>query len=271
MSCIELSGEGEPLLSPYLEGVIECADDCGFITTLVTNGHALTDATARFFFEHNVTLVVSLFSVRSESYENDNRLQGSFAKTLGNIQMAASIYREGTSVVAGSTVLRMATHTTAQADNLADLPEIRALCDELGIFCSIAPLAPVGGGQQMGSLLLDEQRSRLATDIGHNSIILSHTSKQEIGREVCGTCLYGLNIGYEGNLLFDAHAGYEVGDLLGNVRKNPLEVLLQRQRTFTTMMFNNIGGFCPIRDRRWPEFLQGFLEESREGQGALFG
>ena len=100
----------------------------------------------------------------------------------------------------------------------------------------------------------------MAESKGHNSIILSHTSKREIGREVCGTCLYGLNIGYDGNVLFDAHAGYQVGGTLGNIRKNSISEIILRQREFAPFLFSNIDGFCPVRDPKWPEFLKSFTE-----------
>lgn len=260
MFCLEISGEGEPLLSSHLKDIIQCAFDNGFITTLITNGHNLTKEFIRYIFDRNVTLVVSLFSVKKSCYEMDNNLPGSFEGTIDNILNASEIYKEGKRFVNNKVVYRMAIHTTAQADNLTELGDIRKFCDENEIFFSIAPLAPVGGGVKLSDELLTSKQTAFTTNIGHNSIILSSTSKQEMGREVCGTCLYGLNIGYDGNLLFDAHAGYEIGSLLGNVREHTIDELVRRQREFATLMFNNIEGFCPVRDRLWPKFLKQFIE-----------
>lgn len=257
--CMEISGEGEPLLSKNLSGVIDCANDCGLITTLITNGHALSEEFIEFAYHRNVTLVVSLFSLNAEKYENDNNLPGSFETTLGWIKRAAEMFAKDLTNINGKKVYRMAIHTTAQADNQDDLAWMRAFCDERKIFFSIAPLAPVGGGAELGKFSLSEEQVISAESLGHNSIILSGTSKGEIGREVCGTCLYGLNIGYDGNLLFDAHAGYEVGGILGNIREQPIKDLIAKQRDFAPLMFSNIDGFCPIRDPKWPVFLQSFL------------
>ena len=237
MFCLEMSGEGEPLLAEHLREIIQAAFDNAFTTTLITNGHALTEDLVRFLCARNVTLVVSLFSMQKELYELDNGLPGSHDKTLGNIRMAAKEYKKTFRMVDGKRVMRMAIHTTVQADNLADMGYIQAFCDELGIFFSVAPLAAVEGGARHSELLIAGDVMVDAGKYGHNSIILSRTSSQEVGRQVCGSCLYGLNVGFDGNVLFDAHAGYEVGGLLGNVRRDSIRTLVQRQRKFAPALF----------------------------------
>ena len=189
----------------------------------------------------------------------DNNLPGSFDKTITQIQRAATIYSAGNMQQNGRNVYRMAIHTTAQSDNIGELQNIEKFCENHGIFSSIAPLAPVGGGLKHSNLLLDGDQKEKAKRAGLNAIILSKTSKKEIGREVCGTCLYGLNIGFDGNLLFDAHAGYEVGSILGNIRNNSIKELIKKQREIAPKLFNNIDGFCPIRDPKWPAFLKAYL------------
>lgn len=261
MFCLEISGEGEPLMSPSLESIIQTAHGHGFITTLITNGHLLREEFVRFAFEHRVTLVVSLFSTEAECYEVDNSLPGSFRRTMENIQMAAAIYQEGIlHPLEGVTVYRMAVHTTAQSDNLNQLVDIRTFCHNLDIFFSVAPLAPVGGGSDHPEMLLDDTLAADVSDLGDNSIILSRTAKEGVvGREVCGTCLYGLNVGFDGNMLFDAHAGYEIGDRLGNVRTDSVANLVNRQLATLPNMFGSINGFCPPRDPRWQEFLLEYM------------
>ena len=257
--CLEISGEGEPLLSKNIKEIIQAAHDNGLITTLITNGHKLTDDLVYFFYERNVTLVVSLFSLKKDIYEMDNNLPGSFDKIISHIKQAANIYSAGTIQKERKTVFRMAIHTTAQTDNIDELQDIEKFCLAQGIFFSVAPLAPVGGGLEHSNLLLEKNQKEKADNAGLNTIILSKTSSKEIGREVCGTCLYGLNIGFDGNLLFDAHAGYEVEGILGNIRKNSIRELIKKQREIAPKLFKNIDGFCPVRDPKWPGFLKAFL------------
>ena len=94
--------------------------------------------------------------------------------------------------------------------------------------------------------------------------------RPQIGREVCGTCLYGLNIGFDGNVLFDVHAGYEIGDLFGNVREYTISELVRRQRKFAPLLFRNIDGFCPVRDKKWPSFLKSVIESHLDFSRIVF-
>jgi MoaA/NifB/PqqE/SkfB family radical SAM enzyme len=270
MFCLEISGEGEPLLSEHLSEIIQTAYDSGFTTTLITNGHNLKDDFVTFCYTRNVTLVVSVFSVNKEQYEMDNGLSDSFDSTMKRIRSASEIYRDGHKIVDGKKVYRMAIHTTVQSDNLCELKDLRAFCDECGIFFSIAPLAAIGSGLNHIDLVLSDDEEDHLEGMGHNSIILSGSSKEEIGREVCGTCLYGLNIGYDGNVLFDVHAGYEIGEILGNIRDFSIAELAQRQRMFAPIIFKNIDGFCPVRDKKWPTFLKNFIENPIDFSKASF-
>jgi len=40
--CLEISGEGEPTLNRDLPDLISHANNLGYLTTLITNGHNLT-------------------------------------------------------------------------------------------------------------------------------------------------------------------------------------------------------------------------------------
>ncbi len=260
--CIEISGEGEPLLSKSLKEIIQFAFELGFITTLITNGHYLTTDFINYVAERNVTLVISLFSIDQGLYELDNGLHGSHKKIIEKIIIASDIYRDRMVIKDGNEVFRIAIHTTVQIDNIGSIEKIRAFCDKYNIFFSMAPLALVGEGVNIGKLKLSSDRVEDIEKLGHNSIILSHTSESEIGRKVCGTCLYGLNIGYDGNLLFDAHAGYEIGNYLGNVRSESIKELIRIQKSYIPKLFNSIDSFCPIRDPKWNIFLKQFMESS---------
>ena len=262
MKCIEISGEGEPLLSENLNGIIKLAYKNNFITTLITNGSQLTPEYIDFFYKNNVTLIISIFSLKKEKYESDNLSCGYFEKVIEMLKIASNIYKNDIKNFNNSIVYRLAVHTPMQLDNLEDLKIIKRFCDEYNIFFSVAPLAATGGGEKIKNLMITDEKANLLTKISHNSIILSKTSKEELGRRVCGTCFYGLNIGYDGSLLFDAHAGYEIGDILGNIRKYPMEELIRRQRIFIKEMFNNIKGFCPVRDKLWPNFLEKYLKNT---------
>jgi len=73
------------------------------------------------------------------------------------------------------------------------------------------------------------------------------------GRSVCGTCKYGLNIGADGNLLLDAHGGYEVK--IANIRDVSFEQAVNLQHDFSGKMFERLDCYCPVRDPNWKDFL----------------
>jgi MoaA/NifB/PqqE/SkfB family radical SAM enzyme len=205
--CLELSGEGEPLLSRDLQKIIKSADRNGLMTTLITNGNTIDEKRIAYYRNHNVTLVFSLHTLDKSKYEQDNRCSGSFERKIEHIKRASEIYSGTKKEENGFEVYRLAIHTTLQRDNIGEIEQLKHFCHNWGIFFSIAPLALVGSAlehpeiyPQNGEKLIDE-----VVFNGDNSIIHSHSSKKVFGREVCGTAFYGLNIGWDGAILFDAH------------------------------------------------------------------
>lgn len=266
--CLEISGEGEPVLSKNLPGIIRAADSLGYLTTLITNGHDLDFGLIDLCAVSNVTLVFSHFSLDEARYESDNRLPGSFSRKQRNLHYACEVYQDLAESTDCYDVRRLAIHATLQSDNIQDVIDLRKFCHDNGLFFSIAPLAQTGcalshPGMVPGRLVSIAGElvplEQVPLKLGDNSIIYSHSSKQEIGREVCGTCLYGLNLGYDGALLLDAHSGYELSGHLGNVRTTPFDELVGRQRSFALELFRSIDGFCPVRDPKWPVFLNKLL------------
>lgn len=259
VKCVEVSGEGEPTMSESIKYIIEQAYDKNMILTLITNGSFLTKEFIEFCFNKNVTLVVSLFSLEKELYEKDNGCIDSYDKVISNIELLASIYSSGIEFYGDARVYRHAIHTTVQTDNLSNIKEIELFCNKNDIFFSVAPLAKVGGAKNRSDLLYEISEEDI---IGDNSIILSKTSINDIGREVCGTCLYGLNIGYNGDLLLDAHAGYEIGSNLGNVRYMTYEQLFEVQKSEVIKMFKILDGFCPVRNKSWGEYIKKYTTKN---------
>lgn len=261
--CFELSGEGEPLLSGNLLEIIKSANKDGLLTTLITNANTLNKEQTTLFRDNNVTLVFSLHTLDKQKYEQDNHCGGSFDRKIEHINEAVKIYSGTKTQENCYDVYRLAIHATLQRDNLDEIEELRAFCRERDIFFSIAPLALVGSALKHPEIHPQngEKQVEDVVSIGDNSIIHSHSSKNVFGREVCGTAFYGLNIGWDGAILFDAHYGYEVGEqnLLGNIREISFEEAVKRQRQYMRTLFENIDGSCPVRDPKGKEFLKSVL------------
>jgi MoaA/NifB/PqqE/SkfB family radical SAM enzyme len=262
--CLEISGEGEPLLEKKLPSIIEYADKLGIMTTLITNGNTITEEQIKFFKKHNVTLVFSLHTLDKKKYELDNCNEGSFDRKIQNIEKAAVIYKGTKIIKKGFEVYRLAIHATLQKDNVEEIGKLKEFCHGHEIFFSIAPLALIGSALKHKEIQFSDGE-KIIEDIvwqGDNSIIHSHSSSKAFGREVCGTAYYGLNIGWDGYILFDAHYGYEIGErnMLGNIRDIPFREAIEKQRKYSKILFENIVGSCPPRDIRGKQFLEKVLK-----------
>lgn len=265
IKCLEISGEGEPFLSKNLFPIIELAYNNNLMTTLITNGQEMLKEQIKFLKEKNVTLIFSRGTMNKEDYDSDTQTCGSFDNQSKNIEMASEIYKGTKTIENNFEIYRIAIHTTEQKDNLEQIPKIKEYCQKKEIFFSVAPVAEVGCACEHPEII-PKRRERLLEVIvnkGDNSIIHSHSSKKVFGREVCGTALYGLNIGWDGAILFDAHYGYEVGEqnLLGNIKNISFKEAVKNQRKYMKTLFENIDGSCPVRDPKGKKFLEEVIKK----------
>ena len=249
---LEISGEGEPLLSEHTLPIIRTASSCGLWTTLITNGHLLTEAMALELAELRVALVLSLHSLNREKYEADCGIHGSFDKKMSALDMVARVFKNTDWTENGVAIRRAAVHWTLQVNNLDEVENVRRFCRERELLFSIAPLACTGHAANTPELWLPEEKKLAAVNaLGDESIIFYD---EPDGRAVCGTCKYGLNIGADGKLLLDAHGGYEVK--IANIRDISFEKAVEMQHRFSRIMFDQLDCFCPVRDPEWPDFLE---------------
>ena len=250
---IEISGEGEPLLSPNTLPIINYASKMGLWTTLITNGHYLTKEMLYKLKKCKVALVISLHTLNKNKYEADCGLPGSYEIKMKNIALASQIFRDTSWQEKGYEIFKIAIHWTLQADNLKEIEKVRQFCHENHLFFSIAPLAKVGNALNNPEIWLPENLEKIDTinESGDNSIIFYD---EPDGRKVCGTCKYGLNIGCNGEILLDAHGGYEAR--IANIRDIRLRKAVDLQHEFSDKMFSELNSFCPIRDPGWKKFIE---------------
>jgi MoaA/NifB/PqqE/SkfB family radical SAM enzyme len=259
---IEISGEGEPLLSENTIPILRHANSLGIFSTLITNGHNLTEEMTKTLLDERATVVFSLHSLDPRKYEADNQCLDSFGVKMKAIENATKIFAGSSYVENGFLVQRLAIHATLQADNLDEIDNLRRFCHERDMFFSIAPLANTGNALDHPELQVDKEIKE-TTDLGDNSIIHSETSLIIHGREVCGTCAFGMSIGFDGNLLLDAHGGYEIGNKFGNVRTHSFEELYENWHSVIERLFRETKGFCPVRDESgFGRFVKKLVSES---------
>jgi len=250
---LEISGEGEPLLSEHTLPIIRDATKLGVWTTLITNGHKLTEDVTNELKNLKVALVLSLHSLKKENYEKDCGVPGNYDIKMKNIDMVSKYFYGTSWSENGYLVRRAAVHWTLQMNNLVEVAKARRFCDERNLHFSIAPLAHVGHAAERPDLWLPEDLKRIedVNNLGDESIIFYDDPS---GREVCGTCKYGLNVGADGNLLLDAHGGYEVD--IANIREISFQDAVEIQHRVSKKMFDTLDSFCPVRDPNWQKFLE---------------
>lgn len=249
---VEISGEGEPLLSPHLLPILRYASKLDLWTTLITNGHILSEEVVMELSELKVALVLSLHTLDERAYEIDNKKPGSFKDKMRAIELAGRIFTGLSWLESEQTIMRTCIHYTLQMNNLTQVDEVKKMCADLGFHFSIAPLAPVGNATKQPDLWLPKDYClEEVNDQGDESIIFW---EEESGRKVCGTCRYGLNIGADGELLLDAHGGYNVR--IANIRDISFAEAIRLQYRFSKKMFSELSSFCPLRDPGWDKYLE---------------
>ncbi len=253
---IEISGEGEPLVyKNTVENIVDLADFLGIHTTIFTNGSLLTEQTARYLSGRNTSLAISLDYMDCTRYAQFTG-RDLLATVIENIETARDAYRNQIRHYNGYLVLPLAIHAIATADNTEDIPRIRQFAGD-DVFFSAAPMINRGNARN------SSVTSAFLAEESDGTLINSDSSVHDIGRPVCGTFYYGIGVRHDGEVLFDAHA-YDTAGLFGNIRSAPLQDLLGKVRNAQRTYFDRFddGGFCPLRNPRFDEFVE-YLRQSR--------
>lgn len=265
---IEISGEGEPLVyQRMLEDVISFASFRGIHTTIFSSGFLLTRELLEFLSRTDTSLAISLDYMDRERYEQFTGRPDSFESVMQSIALAREIFRDRIIESSGFRVMPLAIHSIVTRGTIPEIPLIREFCGE-DIFFSVAPMMSRGSATSRPELTVSrEETESIIRQYSHGSLIVSDTSIDDIGQETCGTFCYGIGIRYDGSILFDAHA-YETAGLLGSIRGSGLHELVQRLREMQSIYFETYsdGGFCPLRDPGFSEFvtrLRGDISETR--------
>jgi radical SAM protein with 4Fe4S-binding SPASM domain len=128
LETITLQGLGEPLLAPDLLGMIEHASARGVRAGFNTNATLLhREAAERLVAARLAWLCVSLDGARAETYEAIRR-GARFSRVLANVRGLVAVMRD-----ARATLPDLSIVFVAMRRNIAELPEVVRLCDELGV------------------------------------------------------------------------------------------------------------------------------------------
>ncbi len=205
---LALSGEGEPLFSTQFREVVAFAHAAGLIPFIATNGRLLDERRAAFLAENGATVTISLDTLEREQYEAYCGVNNSFGAVMKNIEIAKHIFGALIGEESGFRVLRCGLHTIVHSENVGEVERLRDFAgDEL--FFSVGTVAAgLNNGLKLPQSLIGLDEPLLATET-------------ETGSR-CGFFHYGLSVGFDGEILFDAHAIGSRG-IIGNIRELGVE------------------------------------------------
>lgn len=128
-----LPGEGDPMLDKNLKEIIKTAYSLGITTVMFNTAYLITEDWAKFFKEHDVTLIISFTDYNEERYNNFVR-KDAYDKVIKNINNIAKIYRGTIIEIKGKKVYRLAFNVDINATNFYYRKEIQDLSKELEIM-----------------------------------------------------------------------------------------------------------------------------------------
>lgn len=241
-----IPGEGEPLLHKEVTRDLAAFNDSlGLITILYTNGSLLDEDTARFLFDHNVSLITSVDSFDPEVHKE---LAGrrDLYMVKRNLEKARDIYRTG---IRREDIIktRLALITIITQQNKDEISEIRDWCgNEVFYICNF-PIKAGSAVKNWDKLVgdnLQELReiSHRFTETGYAGL----SAPLKDGR--CSALYNGVTIDTDGEVLV---CPASVDTSVGNIKDADLKVLWEKVRTYAEQ---NGRPSCIARDGREKTF-----------------
>jgi MoaA/NifB/PqqE/SkfB family radical SAM enzyme len=134
-----ITGAGEPTLDDRIKEIVFFANKQGLITHIPTNVSLLNKELIKFFKDNNVTLVLSVDTLKENKFiEFSNTNKNIFKNVIKNIDLAQNVFKNTKIIENNQNIHRMAIHMTVSDDNLDEVEDIRKIATEDTLF-SISP------------------------------------------------------------------------------------------------------------------------------------
>jgi MoaA/NifB/PqqE/SkfB family radical SAM enzyme len=217
-----VTGAGEPLVDDNLFPMIEHACKLDMGTLLYTNGlegkcvkdaRPISEESAKFFYEHDVTTIVKLESLNPKTHDYLTSVRGSHAKVMESFERLQSVGYENLD----GNVTRLGAAALYTLPTLEELPELKQWCDKEGIKLCVDVIGVHGRAERHKEIIPTKNQ------------ILAIQSRmgRESGIAASGECIfwkYGLIIDHEGDARFCTEI--DTNDI-GNIREHTVEELLK--------------------------------------------
>lgn len=242
-----LVGVGETMMDKNFRKLVELTSTRGMIPLIFTNGTMLDRDTARFLFQHQVSIYLALDSTREETFDQITRTEGLLPKVLQGIDHCLAEGFGKVTVRNGHRVTDFAVNTMVMKLNVYHLEEMEEFCQEKGLLFTCRFPEKLGTAQKIWDELI-------VTHPEEEGIMRDLAAEYSLGNEVFRTdlgCLFwmvGLLLGVDGK----ARLCYSLNQRIefGNIKKHSLREIIRQKRLLYP--YRN-DSFCPLHLEALPE------------------
>jgi MoaA/NifB/PqqE/SkfB family radical SAM enzyme len=251
---VVIAGEGEPTLDPNIKRIVFKIDSLGMIPVVYSNGSTLTPEVAKYYCDHNTSLVIALDSLSERTYDFLTGTKHLLPKVLKNIETTRKIYLNSIEEKDGFRIVKLAENVTITSINKKEINDIKKYCGE-DVYFVCNPLACYGNSiANWRSLITGND------DLASYGEIIKKFS--ESGGPLtlnkvclCGFSNNGIGISPSGDYMTCAYTS-ETNGLLGNIRKISLAEAYDQKSMIEREHYKLHGNVpCLIRDRHFKEYI----------------
>jgi MoaA/NifB/PqqE/SkfB family radical SAM enzyme len=232
-SVLVIPGEGEPLLYPGWRELVDLASDLGMVSIIFTNAVGLDEAAARFAFARDVSFILSLDSLRPETYALLTGRAGRFERVRGNIEILRDVYRPAIGKNGAKIVTRLGLNTVVCLPNLEEAAELKEWCGDEVVFVANTPVYE-GRAKEHWRALTGMADGESNPSLVERAKELSETGGPTSARpdKMCAYLYNGLTVDSDGEVMICPDARATRG-LIGNIADSSLADLNARVKSLT--------------------------------------
>lgn len=252
---VVIAGLGEPTLNKDIRQIVRHINGNGMIPIVYSNGSTLTTEMMEFYRAQDVTLVISVDSLRAHVYEALTNTHGMLPKVMENIGYARRLFSDSVESAGSTKIVRLAIVTTITSLNETEVEEIKKFCGGDIYFIS-NPLAREGNAIANWDMLVSDEEGRsrhanLARRLSESGGPLTFGK-----RNICEYSGSGLAIGPSGHYMTCAYTPKTDG-LLGNVNDTSLADAFGFKNRIEMEFYEKYGPRpCLVRDPHFPEYIR---------------
>ena len=246
-----ISGEGEPLITPHIEEIIDYQHKLGFTSVIFTNGSYLTPDMSEFARDRDVSFIITLDSLDKNVYDYLTRTTGNFDKVIKNIKYCRDIYQSSIVDDGNNRIVRLAINAVVTRQNKDEINKIKDMCNDDMVFICNHPVKEGNAIEFWEDLCGDAEQYAELQDISYKF------SETKGPSSTCpdGSCAYlhhGISVNADGSIVL-CHVARETKGLLGNVKDSSLKEIREDIKKHLSYFPKEA---CVVRYPGYPEFVK---------------